>query len=63
MTDVVRGHSVSLGRLTVDMARHSSDLAFTQYCLHQYCMVYGIKSGVGGGGGVMLRNGRAIVLQ
>ena len=37
-------------------------LAFTRYCHHQYCVVYGIKGG-GSVGGRILRNGRAIVLQ
>jgi len=39
-------------------------LEFTRYCQYQYCMVSGIqKGGRGGGGGVVLRNSRAIVLQ
>ena len=37
-------------------------LAFTRYCHHQYCIVYGIKNW-GSVGGRTLRNGRAIVLQ
>jgi len=35
-------------------------LAFTRYCHHQYCMVYGITIGSRWGGRI-LRNGRAIV--
>ena len=38
---------------TVAYSRGSSqprlDLAFTRYCHHQNCMVYGITGGVGGG--------------
>ena len=40
-------------------------LAFTRYCHDQYCIVYGIHKGGGGGWGVIyiLPNSRAIVLQ
>ena len=36
--------------------------AFTRYCYHQYCMVYGIQKG-GRGGVLYFPNSRAIVLQ
>jgi len=38
------------------------NLAFTRYCHHQYCMVYGIQTG-GLEAGRIVRNGRAIVMQ
>ena len=47
---LVDGHEVNL------------DLAFTRYCYYQYCMVYGTPKG-GRGGGRILPNSRAIVLQ
>ena len=37
-------------------------LTFTRYCYYQYCMVCGIQKG-GRGGGRILPNGRAILLQ
>ena len=46
----------------VHMPNRDCDLAFTRYCHHQYCMMYGIKKR-GRWGGRILRNGRAMVLQ
>jgi len=40
-------HRESLGGIPEKGAR--SVLAFRRYCYHQYCMVYGINRGVGGG--------------
>jgi len=41
----------------------SPQVAFTRYCHHQYCMVYGIQRGGSVGGEGILRNGRPMVLQ
>jgi len=41
----------TLARKRKDKKEHR-ELAFTRYCHHQYCMVYGITRGGVGGGGV-----------
>ena len=46
----------------VHLASAPPHLAFTRYCHYQYCMVYSIQMG-SGGGCRNVRNGRAIVLQ
>jgi len=52
---VVAGEPINVGAEPIDRPSAEQvrqDLAFTRYCHHQYCMVYGIQMGGRWGGGV-----------